>query len=142
MCLRRRRCKKTGRGAPSGAPPTQYDFVKRRNFGERRPDGLLEKWKASLERNRNTILYVAAVLTLMGTVTAWGMRPDMVSLRVPVEGEAVHLISKERAMTANTVLVTVFGVLFWFRPREWIYFVALCLGVFLVYSPLLVNLVV
>ena len=109
---------------------------------ERRPDGLLEKWKASLERNRNTILYVAAVLTLMGTVTAWGMLPDMVSLRVPVEGEAVHLISKERAMTANTVLVTVFGVLFWFRPREWIYFVALCLGAFLVYSLLLVNLVV
>ena len=51
-------------------------------------------------------------------------------------------ITAATALGAAGGITLLFAVLFALRPRELIYFIALWLGVFLVYSLLLINLVV
>ena len=51
------------------------------------------------------------------------------------------LVDKEMALGATGALTVFFGLLFALRPRELVYFVALWLAVFLVYSLLMINVV-
>lgn len=94
------------------------------------------------QKNRNWILYAAGILTLFGVAGGVDMLPAQVAIRAVQEGQQVQLVDKYTALGAAGGITLLFAVLFALRPRELIYFIALWLGVFLVYSLLLINLVV
>lgn len=98
---------------------------------------LLERWKDWTQRQRNWILYAVWVLTLLGTVAAWGLLPDRVAMQAAA---GAGLVDKTTAIGANLGLTALFTLLFWRRPRELVYFVALCLAVALTFSLPVVNL--
>ena len=54
----------------------------------------------------------------------------------------MNAVAKESAILANLGLTGLFALLFAWRPKEVVYFVALCLAVLLQLSLLLVNLMV
>lgn len=103
---------------------------------------LFPKWRDWTEKNRNWILYGAVLLTLFGLLAGWNLLPDQVVIQAAAEGQAAVPLDKPLALGATAALTAFFAVLFAVRPRELVYFVALCLGVFLVYSLLIVNLAV
>ena len=87
---------------------------------------LFSKWRDWTQKNRNWILYAAGILTLFGLAGGAAMLPEQVALQ---------------AVGATGALTVFFGLLFALRPRELVYFVALWLAVFLVYSLLMINVV-
>ena len=97
--------------------------------------GLFQRWGESLKKKRSWILYGTAVATLFLTAACWTLLPAQV-------GQAVNAVAKESAILANLGLTGLFALLFAWRPKEVVYFVALCLAVLLQLSLLLVNLMV
>ncbi len=102
---------------------------------------LFSKWRDWTQKNRNWILYAAGILTLFGLAGGAAMLPEQVALQAVQEGQTAALVDKEMALGATGGLTVFFGLLFALRPRELVYFVALCLAVFLVYSLLMINVV-
>ena len=92
---------------------------------------LFSKWRDWTQKNRNWILYAAGA----------AMLPEQVALQAVQEGQTAALVDKEMALGATGGLTVFFGLLFALRPRELVYFVALWLAVFLVYSLLMINVV-
>lgn len=92
----------------------------------------LESWKDTLEKNRYAILYGAAMFTLFCALAGWALLPDQVTL--VAEGE---LVAKNTALLANIGVTAIFSLFFWRKPRELVYFVALCLGLLVSVTPLL-----
>ena len=80
--------------------------------------GPFQRWGESLKKKRSWILYGTAVATLFLTAACWTLLPAQVGL------------------------TGLFALLFAWRPKEVVYFVALCLAVLLQLSLLLVNLMV
>ena len=103
---------------------------------------LFSNWRDWTQKNRSWILYAAGVLTLFGVAGGIAMLPDQVALRAVQEGQTAALVDKNTAVGAAGAIVLLFGVLFALRPRELVYFIALWLGIFLVYSLLIINLMV
>ena len=88
----------------------------------------------------------ASVSTSTGNVTLESLTlsrtdEDQVALQAVQEGQTAALVDKEMALGATGALTVFFGLLFALRPRELVYFVALWLAVFLVYSLLMINVV-
>ena len=102
---------------------------------------LFSKWRDWTQKNRNWILYAAGILTLFGLAGGAAMLPEQVALQAVQEGQTAALVDKEMALGATGPLTVFFGLLFALRPRELVYFVALWLAVFLVYSLLMINVV-
>ena len=97
--------------------------------------GLFQRWGESLKKKRSWILY--------GTAAAcWTLLPAQVVMQAAAVGQAVNAVAKESAILANLGLTGLFALLFAWRPKEVVYFVALCLAVLLQLSLLLVNLMV
>ena len=92
--------------------------------------GLVQRCKDWTAKNRNWILYAAGVITLMGVAAGWALLPDQVALQAAAEGQTVTLVNKTTALGGTAALVAVFAALFAWKPRELVYFVALCLGCF------------
>ncbi len=101
--------------------------------------GLLDRWKDWTEQKRSWILYGAGVLTLFGLVAGWSLLPDQVVLWGGAQGELAAPLDKKTALGATAALVAFFAILFARKPRELVYFIALCIGVVLVYSLILGN---
>ena len=95
--------------------------------------GLFQRWGESLKKKRSWILYGTAVVTLFITAACWTLLPAQVVMQAAAVG-------KETAILANLGLTGLFAALFAWRPKEVVYFVALCLAVLLQLSLLLVNL--
>lgn len=104
--------------------------------------GLFQRWGESLEKKRSWILYGTAVATLFLTAACWTLLPERVVMQAAVVGQAANAVAKETAILANLGLTGLFAALFAWRPKEVVYFVALCLAVLLQLSLLLVNLMV
>ena len=101
--------------------------------------GLFQRWGESLKKKRSWILYGTAVATLFLTAACWTLLPAQVVMQAAAVGQAVNAVAKE---SANLGLTGLFALLFAWRPKEVVYFVALCLAVLLQLSLLLVNLMV
>lgn len=82
------------------------------------------------------------MLTLFGVAGGAAMLPGQVALQAVQEGQTAVLVDKTTAVGATGAIAVFFGLLFAMRPRELVYFIALWLGVFLVYSLLIINLMV
>lgn len=95
----------------------------------------IEGWKNSLEKNRYKILYVAAMFVLFLALAGWALLPDEVLLIA--ENAGGTLMDKNTALVANLALNGFMGALFWFRPREIVYFVGLCMAMLMATIPLL-----
>ena len=102
---------------------------------------LFSKWRDWTQKTRNWILYAAGILTLFGLAGGAAMLPEQVALQAVQEGQTAALVDKGMALGATGALTVFFGLLFALRPRELVYFVALWLAVFLVYSLLMINVV-
>ena len=102
--------------------------------------GLFQRWGESLKKKRSWILYGTAVATLFLTAACWTLLPAQVVMQAAAVGQAVNAV--ESAILANLGLTGLFALLFAWRPKEVVYFVALCLAVLLQLSLLLVNLMV
>ena len=100
--------------------------------------GLFQRWGESLKKKRSWILYGTAVATLFLTAACWTLLPAQVVMQAAAVGQAVNAVAKESAILANLGLTGLFA----WRPKEVVYFVALCLAVLLQLSLLLVNLMV
>ena len=87
--------------------------------------GLFQRWGESLKKKRS-----------------WTLLPAQVVMQAAAVGQAVNAVAKESAILANLGLTGLFALLFAWRPKEVVYFVALCLAVLLQLSLLLVNLMV
>lgn len=103
---------------------------------------LFSGWKDWTQKNRKWILYAAGVFTLFGVAGGVTMLPDQVALQAVQEGQQAALVDKYTALGAAGGITLLFAALFALRPRELVYFIALWLGIFLVYSLLIINLVV
>ena len=103
--------------------------------------GLFQRWGESLKKKRSWILYGTAVATLFLTAACWTLLPAQVVMQAAAVGQA-NAVAKESAILANLGLTGLFALLFAWRPKEVVYFVALCLAVLLQLSLLLVNLMV
>ena len=97
--------------------------------------GPFQRWGESLKKKRSWILYGTAVATLFLTAACWTLLPAQVVMQAAA-------VAKESAILANLGLTGLFALLFAWRPKEVVYFVALCLAVLLQLSLLLVNLMV
>ena len=95
-----------------------------------------------MKKNRSWILYGTAVAPLFLTAAGWTLLPAQVVMQAAAVGQAVNAVAKESAILANLGLTGLFALLFAWRPKEVVYFVALCLAVLLQLSLLLVNLMV
>ena len=104
--------------------------------------GLFQRWGESLKKKRSWILYGTAVATLFLTAACWTLLPAQVVMQAAAVGQAVNAVAKESAILANLGLTGLLALLFAWRPKEVVYFVALCLAVLLQLSLLLVNLMV
>ena len=93
-----------------------------------------------MKKKRSWILYGTAVVTLFITAACWTLLPAQVVMQAAAVGKAVNVVAKETAILANLGLTGLFAALFAWRPKEVVYFVALCLAVLLQLSLLLVNL--
>lgn len=113
--------------------------VKDDGTGEKGP---LPALGESLKKKRSWILYGTAVATLFLTAACWTLLPERVVMQAAVVGQAANAVAKETAILANLGLTGLFAALFAWRPKEVVYFVALCLAVLLQLSLLLVNLMV
>ena len=100
--------------------------------------GLFQRWGESLKKKRSWILYGTAVATLFLTAACWTLLPAQVVMQAAAVGQAVNAVAKESASLAHWGLSGLFA----WRPKEVVYFVALCLAVLLQLSLLLVNLMV
>ena len=96
--------------------------------------GLFQRWGESLKKKRSWILCL--------TAACWTLLPAQVVMQAAAVGQAVNAVAKESAILANLGLTGLFALLFAWRPKEVVYFVALCLAVLLQLSLLLVNLMV
>ena len=93
------------------------------------------------QRNRGWILYGSGLLALLGLLACWALLPEQVALQVVPEGQTAVMVEKYSAMGATAAVVAIFAAFFAWKPRELPYFVALCLGEFLLYSLLIINVV-
>ena len=95
-----------------------------------------------MAQEKKGLLYGTAVATLFLTAACWTLLPAQVVMQAAAVGQAVNAVAKESAILANLGLTGLFALLFAWRPKEVVYFVALCLAVLLQLSLLLVNLMV
>lgn len=98
--------------------------------------GLVERIKDSLQANRGRLTYALGLLGGCLGLAGWALLPDVVAL----QAEHVPNVAKNTALLAHLGLTWGFTALFWFRPREIVYFLAACLGVFLSAGALIINL--
>lgn len=96
---------------------------------------LVERWKNSLEKHKYKILYVAVMFVLFISLAGWALLPDEVMLIAESAGGVP--MEKNSALLSNLVLNGVMVGLFWFRPREIVYFVGLVMAMLLSTIPLL-----
>lgn len=99
----------------------------------------IEGWKKRLEKKRYQILYLAAMWVGFFALAGWALLPDEVMLTAESAGGVP--MAKNTALLANLGLNAFLAGLFWFRPREIVYFVGLCMGCLMSLIPLL-NMVV
>ena len=84
---------------------------------------------------------VAEIILLNHEAVQAGVVQQMLQ-EVSYKALPAALVDKNTAVGAAGAIVLLFGVLFALRPRELVYFIALWLGIFLVYSLLIINLMV
>ena len=104
----------------------------------RQDQDLMKKPKDWLQKNRNMLLYGILLLAFVGLVCGWKLLPDPVQMTTAQGADRV-LLDKNTALGAHFFISAGFGVVFWFRPREIVYFVAALLGLLLTYGVLYIN---
>lgn len=100
---------------------------------------LLQNQKDWLQKNRNMVLYGILLLSFLGLLCGWKLLPDPVQMTAAQEGEQAVTLSKNAALGAHFLLSAGFGAIYWFRPREIVYFLASILGLLLTYGVLYIN---
>ncbi len=100
---------------------------------------MLNKWKDNLQKNRFMIAYGAAMFILFISLAGWALLPEQVYMTAESMGN--DAIPKNRALLYNLGLTSFFMVLFTWKPRELVYFIALVMALLVSSIPLL-NLVV
>ena len=93
-----------------------------------------------LKKNRNTIIYVNILCTLIGVMVGWNLLPDMVTLEAAMENPTFQ--PKERPLVLHLFMGTLFSGLFWKWPRELAYALGIFLHLLLLVALLYGNLVV
>lgn len=78
-----------------------------------------KSWKDALEKNRNMVVYVLALLGGMCLLAAWGLLPDVASIDPNIEG--VIYRPKWQLIAMHGGMMGAFAFLFWRRPRELVY---------------------
>jgi len=96
------------------------------------------KQKDSIQKHKWTILYVAAALTVVGTIIGFGLLPETVSV-TPGQAWATYR-PKAVFLLMHLGMVTLFSALFAKWPREPAYLVGLALSLALVFNLLYANL--
>ena len=90
------------------------------------------------QKHRNVIVYVLAVLGMLGAAVGWALLPDTVS----VNPESANTVARPREMMVglHAGIIALFTALFWKRPRELVYLCAALFGVVMLYLMLYSNL--
>ncbi len=96
------------------------------------------KQKDAVQKYKWTIVYLAMVLTAVGTIIGFGLLPAQVSVTPGVDWATYR--PKEMFLLMHLGMASLFSVLFAKWPREWAYLAALVLSVFLVFNLLYANL--
>lgn len=100
--------------------------------------GLFQRWGEALEKRRNLLCYALLLLAGFGALAGWALLPQQVALFM-MDGVPSNFVDKNTALTAHLAISVGFtGVFFW-RPREVVYFVAAGLGVLLTFGSLMIN---
>lgn len=90
------------------------------------------------QRHRNMILYVLAVLGVLGSLVGLVLLPETVSVN-PDAANAVPR-SRELMVGLHFAIIALFTALFWRWPREILYLAGAVFGVVMLYFMLYTNL--
>ena len=96
------------------------------------------KQRDATRKHRNQIVYVLAVLGVLGSAVGWGLLPDMVS----VNPAAANTVARPREVMVGLHfgIIALFTGLFWKWPRELLYLAGAVFGVVMLYFMLYSNL--
>lgn len=103
--------------------------------------GLFQRWGEALEKRRNVLCYLLLLLAGFGALAGWALLPEQVALFL-IDGVPSNFVEKNTALLAHLAISVGFTGVFYWRPREIVYFVAACLGVVLTLGSLMINQVV
>ena len=90
------------------------------------------------QKHRNTIVYLCAVLGILGSLVGLTLLPEMVC----VNPEAANTVARPRELMVGLHfgIIAVFTVLFWKWPRELLYLAGALFGIVMLYFMLYANL--
>lgn len=94
--------------------------------------------KDKTERHRNTIVYVLAILGILGSLVGLILLPEQVSINLAAPNAVAR--SKEMMVGLHFGMIALFTALFWKWPRELVYLAGAVFGVVMLFFMLYNNL--